>query len=42
MNDAGGGGEKRKSLPANESIFMSRVEGRGSRVEGNNFFNFLF
>ena len=32
MNDGGGGGERRKSLPANESIFMSRVEGRGSRV----------
>ena len=35
MNDGGGGGERRKRLPANESIFMSRVE-------GTNFFNFFF
>ena len=32
INDGGGRGERRKRLPANESIFMSRVEGRGSRV----------
>ena len=32
MNDGGGGGGRRKRLPANESIFMSRVPCRGSRV----------
>ena len=42
MNDGGGGGERRKRLPANEFIFMSRVEGSMSRVEVNNFFNILF
>ena len=34
MNDGGGGGERKKRLPANESIFMSSVEGRGFHVEG--------
>ena len=28
-------------LNALESIFLSRVEGRGYHVEGNNFFNFF-
>ena len=32
MNDGGGGGGRRKRLPANESIFMSRLPCRGSRV----------
>ena len=34
MSDGGGGGERKKRLPANESIFMSGVEGRGFHVEG--------
>ena len=40
MNDGGGGGGKKETL-ARKRVHLY-VEGRGSRVEGNNFFNFFF